>query len=937
MMVLMISELITGIYAVEATMTLTLNESSNIIDETLSTEIAITNAIDQTSNEVVKIPGSLLKHPGVITDVNLPVDVEVLHYWKNSNLESRGGPPPDESWTFLPSLHSSFRLAERPESAGVDQDQHGDAVAVRVNVRKKGTEESLGRFTLSIWFYPNSTFNPRNIIYPPFTFTVDGRPYTIELRNKRDYLPYSLHLKKFEHSKYEGTNTNKDFASTVDVIDPAEGEGREAHIWMNNPLRYKGQSFYQYMVVGQDAGTVLQVVHNPGRLLPYIACAMVSLGMMLHFGLHLNVFLKRKKKRKAEIRESSANVGYERYLPIAVVALAALWLLSKALMPSTEVGQMDYEGFAELPVMHNGRLKPIDTVARTTLQAISSRSEVQDENKKTVATAIQWYIDVFDSPSPFVGKASEYKVFRIDNDQVLTLMKLQPRPEFFRYSLADLNPHIQVFEAERNKLRDKDSKKFDKRDSKVLDLGKKLNLYEEMLEGKTPQLIAPQKEGEEWQSLFTIDGQIQNTQQERDAAFDEAKADIMELLEQGTLRKGIKPEELQAFLNRRMEHILRQDTSKHRDRVSVQAAKFTELMHLAKERKAFEFNEALATYRNDYLGRITTEQKWDMKFETFLNHFSPFYLCSFLYVFVIILACLSWLIWREPLNQSAFALAVFTVALHSAALLARIYLQGRPPVTNLYSSAIFIGWGGVVLCLALERVYRNGMGNVLAGGMGALTMMMAHYLAESGDTMEMLQAVLDTNFWLATHVTIVTMGYMATFVAGGIGLFYIAGGIFTKAVDSEVNKVFGQMLYGVICFATLLSFTGTVLGGLWADYSWGRFWGWDSKENGAVMVVIWNTLILHARWAGLIKLRGIAVLALVGNMITFWSWFGTNQLGAGLHAYGFNTELAERCRYFWLIHLALISVGLLPQKYWRSFSEETLRQRAENARSNRRI
>ena len=91
------------------------------------------------------------------------------------------------------------------------------------------------------------------------------------------------------------------------------------------------------------------------------------------------------------------------------------------------------------------------------------------------------------------------------------------------------------------------------------------------------------------------------------------------------------------------------------------------------------------------------------------------------------------------------------------------------------------------------------------------------------------------------------------------------------------------MIYGVVCFATLFSFVGTVLGGIWADQSWGRFWGWDPKENGALLIVIWNALILHARWGGMVKQRGMAVLAVVGNIVTAWSWFGTNMLGVGLH------------------------------------------------------
>ena len=126
------------------------------------------------------------------------------------------------------------------------------------------------------------------------------------------------------------------------------------------------------------------------------------------------------------------------------------------------------------------------------------------------------------------------------------------------------------------------------------------------------------------------------------------------------------------------------------------------------------------------------------------------------------------------------------------------------------------------------------------------------------------------------------------------------------------------MLYGVICFATLLSFTGTVLGGIWADQSWGRFWGWDPKENGAMLIVLWNALVLHARWGGLVRQRGLAVLAVGGNIVTSWSWFGTNMLGVGLHAYGFIDSAI-----FWMLvfvgtQLAIIGVGLVPLARWRS-------------------
>jgi ABC-type transport system involved in cytochrome c biogenesis permease subunit len=163
------------------------------------------------------------------------------------------------------------------------------------------------------------------------------------------------------------------------------------------------------------------------------------------------------------------------------------------------------------------------------------------------------------------------------------------------------------------------------------------------------------------------------------------------------------------------------------------------------------------------------------------------------------------------------------------------------------------------------------------------------------------------------------MGYIATLFAGAIGVVYITWGLFTSLMTRNVSKVVGQMLYGVLCFATLLSFVGTVLGGIWADESWGRFWGWDPKENGAVMIVIWNALILHARWGGMVKERGMAMLAVAGNMVTLWSWAGTNQLGVGLHAYGFNKTLATGLVVVWFFHLAVIGLAMVPQRHWLSF------------------
>ena len=235
---------------------------------------------------------------------------------------------------------------------------------------------------------------------------------------------------------------------------------------------------------------------------------------------------------------------------------------------------------------------------------------------------------------------------------------------------------------------------------------------------------------------------------------------------------------------------------------------------------------------------------------------------------------------------------------------------------NVAILAIFL----IILLLGmfLERLFRIGIGSIVASAVGFATLIIAHNLSSGGDTMQMMQAVLDSNFWLATHVVVITIGYSATFLAGALAIVYILMGVLTLALNKERATALSKMIYGVICFASLMSFVGTVLGGIWADQSWGRFWGWDPKENGAVLIVMMNLLILHARWGGMIKQRGMAVLAVFGNIITAWAWFGTNMLGVGLHSYGFTNSAA-----FWLIvfvasQLLIMTVGTLPQRLWMS-------------------
>jgi ABC-type transport system involved in cytochrome c biogenesis permease subunit len=299
--------------------------------------------------------------------------------------------------------------------------------------------------------------------------------------------------------------------------------------------------------------------------------------------------------------------------------------------------------------------------------------------------------------------------------------------------------------------------------------------------------------------------------------------------------------------------------------------------------------------------------------ETFFNRFEPFYKSMVVYVAAGVLAVLSWIFAPTLLGRTALTLGCVAFAIQTIGLVFRIYLQNYPPVTNLYSAAVVVGWGAAGIGLLVEHWFRNAIGTAVAAVVGFCTLLVAHHLSLGGDTMEMMQAVLDSNFWLSVHVPTIVLGYSAAYAAGAAGVFYLvlrAISIATGPVARVFTPQFGQTLYkiayGIVCFATLLSFVGTVLGGIWADQSWGRFWGWDPKENGAALIVIWCAVILHARWAGLVRERGMMVMAIFGNIITTWSFFGTNMLGVGLHSYGFTSE-----GFYWMVGFMVSQVAIM--------------------------
>lgn len=603
-----------------------------------------------------------------------------------------------------------------------------------------------------------------------------------------------------------------------------------------------------------------------------------------------------------------------------VFGIAALVVLG-GLRSSKSASSFDVESFAELPVQVGGRIKPFDSVARNTLLILSGRQKVITPEGATLQP-IEWFMDLTMRPE----LADTYRVFKIEFPDDLGLAGLAQEGQRY-YSFNDLLPHFDELHRLNGEI-NPEPKKRSPYEQQIADLSEGLMLYHRVMHSLHPVGDAERLDRlvDEYQSyLATIEpGLVELRKQQAGEDYDATLLnrfitfgdDYLKLSQTAYLRVVPPPppvDPLEDWKNIGLELL---DAMKG-EGLSPYVTSYAALTMAYRSGDTKTFNEQVSELRQRFIGDFPSDIG-RVHYERVFNQVQPFYISMQLYVLVFLAVCISWLRWPKELSRAAFWVLVLAFAIHTFGLASRMYIQGRPPVTNLYSSAVFVGWGAVLLGVFIEKFFKNGIGAAMASLVGFCTLIVAHHLAMSGDTLEMMRAVLDSNFWLATHVVVITFGYSAMFLAGSLALVFVLLGVFSKGFNKETARSLSSMIYGITCFATLFSLVGTILGGIWADQSWGRFWGWDPKENGALMIVVMGAIYLHARWGGICKERGLVALAICGNIITAWSWFGTNLLGVGLHSYGFTDSGFYWLSAFWLSQCVFIATVLLPWRYWRS-------------------
>jgi hypothetical protein len=269
-----VGQFLTDFLSQESLMHLRNGETKNYSEADRDYELAVIDTTDKDSDKVVAIPLRMLLRRGTVTDNNLPFSVRANQFFDNSEL-SQQSKPGFEQVNVSAGLASGIWWRQLPRET--ETDSHDEPSGI---VELTTPQGSLGTFLVSSFIDQSQ----------PFSY--NGRNYTLILRPERFYNSFSLHLIQFHHDRYPGTDIPKNFSSRVRLQNPDTGEDREVLIYMNNPLRYGGETFYQASFDPDDQGSVLQVVHNPSWLTPYLACLLVGTGLLWQFLSHLVPFLK---------------------------------------------------------------------------------------------------------------------------------------------------------------------------------------------------------------------------------------------------------------------------------------------------------------------------------------------------------------------------------------------------------------------------------------------------------------------------------------------------------------------------------------------------------------------------------------------------------------------------------------------------------------------
>ncbi len=484
------------------------------------------------------------------------------------------------------------------------------------------------------------------------------------------------------------------------------------------------------------------------------------------------------------------------------------------------------EEFEKVLILDSGRIKPLLTYSKYLLKGFSGKAKYEK------LSSIEWFFKLsFDNK-----EVDRYRIFLVNNPMVLEAVGYKNNRGRDRYGFNELNKFFNELEYKAKMI----LKYRKKNPLSILDTGL-INLYNNLKLFKTLKgcfllkkenkknnnilKIIPSKDDYYLKSINSID--------------DDYYLKLFSIIKQSYLNNDYK------------------------------------LLKV----KLKEFNDRVLKELSGKINKIKIDS------ELIYDKLEPFYRSEIFYGLSLLMLIFSSLIRKKIYYLINISLLLIGFIFHLSGIILRIIITSRPPVTDLYESLVFTSIIAVILGIIYEVIKKNKAGLFTSSILGFLLLIIAGKFAPQGDTIGVLVAVLDSNFWLTTHVITITLGYAGIVFSGVVSHYYL----YRKAFKSEDNKSIFDIIYSSQAFGLVFSVIGTVLGGIWADQSWGRFWGWDPKENGALLIILWSAIIFHSRLDGIIKKTGFAIGSIIGIVNVILAWFGINLLGVGLHSYGFTS------------------------------------------------
>lgn len=516
-----------------------------------------------------------------------------------------------------------------------------------------------------------------------------------------------------------------------------------------------------------------------------------------------------------------------------------------------------WAGLGDIPVQDDGRVKPFDTFSREMLQLLTGHETYK--GKKATEIVLSWLM------IPEEWDKSEFVLIRHSGlREAMNLDKMR-----LNYSPNEIisNSRLPVlFQDLKNKRSSQE--KLDPFFQSVQTLENQLSAYESLRSGRSLRILPRSVDvstgahsNERWRDVTELEGDDQQRFKAITSAF---------VAMASAAAKG--------------------DTKS----VGEAAANL--------DRAADSFTASARERFGDYahFSKILTE--------TTYNKLQPFRYAWVFYFLALIFFAFAYFGTRPYWSKIGWALTAVAGLFHLIGFCARIYILERPPVSNMFETVAWVALGTVLLAVVLFYKSRAAIIPVAATMVATLSLVLCDVSSSVLDSsLMLLQPVLRDNFWLMTHVIIIVSSYAAFFLAffiGDILLFYFWRDEkrFAQKISEGVQAIYRSIQVGVVLLAS-----GIILGGIWADYSWGRFWGWDPKETWAFIALLGYILVLHGRIAGWLRQFGLAAAAVISFSLVIMSWYGVNfVLGAGLHTYGFGAGGVEYVAAFVALHLLFV-------------------------------